>query len=98
MIAKFGISEKYEMIRRTTGCKTMQTFRLSDLSRRTADVTHAAARAPVTLTDRDKPRFVVLAIEDYEALKSREPDTLPPEIAQPFLTSLARGIDEIYRD
>lgn len=84
----------------------MQTFRLSDLSRRPADVTHAAARAPVTLTDRDKPRFVVLAIEDYEALQNRAqdsrrvhtPDTMPADVAQPFLDSLARDIDEVYRD
>jgi len=82
----------------------MRTFTLSDLSRRPAEITHAAARAPVTITQRDKPRFVVLAIEDYENLRrgSEEtrrvytPATMPPEVAEPFLASLGRDIDDAY--
>ncbi len=46
----------------------MRTFALSELARNSGAVRHEAARAPVTITDRNQPRFVLMAIEDYEKL------------------------------
>jgi prevent-host-death family protein len=44
-------------------------FTTSDLSRRSGDIIAEAMRQPVTITQRDKPRLVVLSIEDYERLR-----------------------------
>jgi prevent-host-death family protein len=43
-------------------------FSASDLQRQTDDVTHAASRAPVTITKRGKARFVMMSVDDYAAL------------------------------
>jgi prevent-host-death family protein len=44
-------------------------FTTSDLSRRSGDIIAEAMRQPVTITQRDKPRLVVLNIEEYEQLR-----------------------------
>ncbi|MDB5526724.1 MAG: type toxin-antitoxin system antitoxin Phd/YefM protein [Rhizobium sp.] len=44
-------------------------FTTSDLSRRSGDIIAEAMRQPVTITQRNKPRFVLLNVEDYERLK-----------------------------
>jgi prevent-host-death family protein len=46
-----------------------KTFSTSDLSRRSGDIIAEALRHPVTITQRDKPRLVVLSVEDYEQLR-----------------------------
>ena len=43
-------------------------YSTSDLSRRSGDIIAEALRRPVTLTQRNKPRLVLLNIEDYERL------------------------------
>jgi prevent-host-death family protein len=45
-------------------------FTTSDLSRKSGDIIAEAMRQPVTITQRNKPRFVLLNVEDYERLKS----------------------------
>ena len=52
----------------------MQTFTLSELVRKTADVQHAAAKAPVLITEHSNPRFVLMATSDYEKLTARATD------------------------
>ncbi|CAN7615280.1 type II toxin-antitoxin system prevent-host-death family antitoxin [Phenylobacterium sp. LjRoot219] len=52
----------------------MQEFKFSDLARNSTDVRHAAARAPITITERNKPRFVMMTYEAFEALRSRTQD------------------------
>jgi prevent-host-death family protein len=52
----------------------MRTFSTVDLLRDMKSVTHAAAREPVAITQHRKPRFVLMAIEDYETLASRVQD------------------------
>lgn len=47
------------------------SYTTSDLSRKSGDIIAQALRRPVTITQRNKPRLVLLNIEDYEALKSR---------------------------
>lgn len=75
----------------------MRNFSTSELVRDIREVTHAAARAPVVITQHNKPRFVLMAIEDYERL-SRPADPrrvfgageAPDEIAALFLPELER--------
>jgi antitoxin Phd len=43
-------------------------FSASDLQRQTDDVTHAASRAPITITKRGKARFVMMSVDDYASL------------------------------
>ncbi len=52
----------------------MRTFALSELARKSGAVRHEAARGPVAITDRNQPRFVLMAIEDYERLRERARD------------------------
>lgn len=46
-------------------------YSTSDLSRKSGDIIAAALRHPVTLTQRNKPRLVVLNIEEYEEMRKR---------------------------
>ncbi|MGP4674380.1 type II toxin-antitoxin system prevent-host-death family antitoxin [Agrobacterium salinitolerans] len=43
-------------------------YTTSDLSRKSGDIIAEALRHPVTITQRNKPRLVLLNIEDYERL------------------------------
>ena len=49
----------------------MKSYTLSDLTRNISAVRHDAARAPVVITERGKPRFVLMAVEDFQALVQR---------------------------
>ena len=49
----------------------MPRYSTSDLSRRSGDIIAEALRKPVTITQRNKPRLVLLSIEDYRRLTSR---------------------------
>jgi prevent-host-death family protein len=51
--------------------KTPGTYTTSDLSRRSGDIIAEALRHPVTITQRNKPRLILLNIEDFERLRSR---------------------------
>lgn len=44
------------------------SYTTSDLSRKSGDIIAEALRHPVTITQRNKPRLVMLNIEDYERL------------------------------
>lgn len=76
----------------------MKLFSTAELARRTGDVTHAASKAPVTITHHSKPRFVMMSIDDFEALIARpadprvaiKTDETPPEIAAWLLPALER--------
>lgn len=50
---------------------TNSTFSTSDLSRKSGDIIAEALRHPVTITQRNKPRLVLLNIEDYRRLTQR---------------------------
>ena len=49
----------------------MPRYSTSDLSRRSGDVIADALRGPVTITQRNKPRLVLLSVEDYRLLIER---------------------------
>ena len=71
------------------------TFTTSDLSRKSGDIIAEALRHPVTITQRKKPRLVVLSVEDYEQLR-RNADPrkvyrtadMPREILEEVLTAM----------
>ncbi len=72
------------------------TFSTSDLSRKSGDIIAEALRRPVTLTQRNKPRLVLLNIEDYQRLlKSADPrkaynvETMPDDVFADF----KRGVE-----
>lgn len=48
--------------------KSQGSYSTSDLSRKSGDIIADALRHPVTITQRNKPRLVLLNIEDYERL------------------------------
>lgn len=49
----------------------MARYSTSDLSRKSGDIIAEALRKPVTITQRNKPRLVLLNIEDYRRLTAR---------------------------
>jgi prevent-host-death family protein len=49
-------------------------YSTSDLSRKSGDVIAAALRAPVTITQRRKPRLVLLSVEEFNRLSLRRAD------------------------
>src|ERR1700722_13917783 len=51
--------------------RPMAQYTTSDLSRKSGDIIAAALRKPVTITQRNKPRLVLLSIEDYRRLTAR---------------------------
>ncbi|MGL5139183.1 MAG: type II toxin-antitoxin system Phd/YefM family antitoxin, partial [Beijerinckiaceae bacterium] len=52
--------------------KLMTRFSLTDLGNKSGAVTEAAFRGPVTITDRGRPKFVLLTTEDYERLQQKQ--------------------------
>ncbi|MBZ0262890.1 MAG: type II toxin-antitoxin system Phd/YefM family antitoxin [Hyphomicrobiales bacterium] len=78
----------------------MKTFSTGDLSRKIGDVTHAASQAPVTITQHNKPRYVMMSVETFQRLDPRRAystGNTPPEIADwlvPQLEAFARGEGE----
>lgn len=49
--------------------KARWTYSTSDLSRKSGDIIAEAMRHPVTITQGNKPRLVLLDIEDYQRLR-----------------------------
>lgn len=79
----------------------MRKFTTVELLRDLKTVTHAAARGPVAITQHRKPRFVMMAIEDFEKLQNANPDPrrayrtseTPPELAKLILEGLDKIIE-----
>jgi PHD/YefM family antitoxin component YafN of YafNO toxin-antitoxin module len=78
----------------------MREFTTVELLRDLKTVTHAAAREPVAITQHRKPRFILMALEDFERLKAINPDPrrvyrideTPPELASLIADSLDKII------
>jgi prevent-host-death family protein len=49
----------------------MASYSTSDLSRKSGDIIAEALRRPVTITQRNKPRLVLLSVEAYRHLMAR---------------------------
>ena len=50
----------------------MKSFSTGDLSRKIGDVTHAASQAPISITQHNKPRYIMMSVEAFESI-SRAP-------------------------
>lgn len=48
-----------------------RSYSTSDLSRKSGDIIAEALRHPVTLTQRNKPRLVIMNVEDYEKMRKQ---------------------------
>jgi prevent-host-death family protein len=71
------------------------SYSTSDLSRKSGDIIAEALRRPVTITQRNKPRLVLLNIEDYERLLKQSDlrsvgtiDTMPETLLAEFETAV----------
>jgi prevent-host-death family protein len=74
----------------------MATYSTTDLSRRSGDIIAEALRRPVTIVQRNKPRLVLLSIEDYRALLARADtrtsgtlDAMPDALFEAFRSAVA---------
>jgi prevent-host-death family protein len=70
-------------------------YSTSDLSRKSGDIIAEALRRPVTITQRNKARLVLLNIEDYERLMKHHDnriagrmDAMPDELLAEFETAV----------
>ena len=78
-----------------------KVFTTSDMSRRSGDIIAEALRHPVTITQRDKPRLVVLSVEDYQQLRSfadhREAftlETIPDDLFEDIVKAVEKYANE----
>jgi prevent-host-death family protein len=53
----------------------MAQYTTSDLSRKSGDMIADAMQAPVTITQRKKPRLVLMSFDEFERLSDRTQDT-----------------------
>jgi prevent-host-death family protein len=81
--------------------KPLGTYSTSDLSRRSGDIIAEAMRHPVMITQRNKPRLVLLNVEDYERLRGRADtrkvgtlETMPDALLDEFEHSVEAYSDE----
>ncbi|MGJ0620464.1 MAG: type II toxin-antitoxin system prevent-host-death family antitoxin [Methylocystis sp.] len=80
------------------------SYPTSDLSRKAGTIMDEAMRRPVTLTRYNKPRFVLLNVEDYERLtgqhdprRSFTVEDMPDDLRGELLEGVAEVLDEIKR-
>lgn len=71
--------------------RNVGSYSTSDLSRKSGDIIAEALRHPVTITQRNKPRLVLLNINDYERLMRQADartvgtlETMPRELFEEF--------------
>jgi prevent-host-death family protein len=80
----------------------MRAFSTVELLRDLKTVTHAAAREPVAITQHRKPRFVLMAIEDFERLQAAGTDPRKAyrveETPRELADLLVAGLDRIVTD
>jgi len=79
----------------------MTEYSTSDLSRKSGDIIAEALRRPVTITQRNKPRLVLLSIEDYRRLTARADtrkagrlETMPDDL----LEEVKKAVDAYERE
>ncbi|TAX26565.1 type II toxin-antitoxin system prevent-host-death family antitoxin [Rhizobium leguminosarum] len=86
--------------------KSSGSYSTSDLSRKSGDIIAEALRHPVTITQRNKPRLILLNIEDYQRLMRQSDrraagtiETMPDELFAEFENAVEAyaGEDETGR-
>jgi prevent-host-death family protein len=85
----------------TLEIEIMRRFSMDDLGKNLGDVTTAAAREPVIITERGEDRFVLMAIEAFMRLgRQGDPQRAygvgesPPELARSFLAEVDRHLND----
>ena len=80
----------------------MRQFSTAELVKHVGDVTHAASQAPVAITQYKKPRYVLMSVERYDALRRAGdprrvfgPGELPDEEAGAVVAALEHSIAEL---
>ncbi len=77
------------------------SYTTSDLSRKSGDIIAEALRHPVTITQRSKPRLVILNIDDYERLMrgadARSVGTIDT-MSDALFTDMERAVDQYAAD
>ena len=78
------------------------SYSTSDLSRKSGDIIAEALRHPVTITQRNKPRLVLLNIDDYERLMRQSDarsagtlETMPRELLDEFEAAVDTYADSV---
>ncbi len=77
------------------------TYSTSDFSGRSGDIIAEALRRPVTITQRSKPRLVILNIEDYERMRRQADSRLIGTLEtmpKTLLDEVQRAIEAYARD
>jgi prevent-host-death family protein len=77
-----------------------RSYSTSDLSRNAGDVIAEALRRPVTLTQRNKPRLVLMNIDEYQEMRRRaDPRRVVRigELTEEELDALEAALDEYER-
>lgn len=76
-------------------------YSTTDLARNWSEISARAMRQPITLTRHRKPQFVLLSVEDYQALLDRRDprralrvEETPEDLAQDIADAVARLEDE----
>jgi len=75
--------------------KYQQQRPASDFQKNAGDAWHDAERGPLAITKHGKPRYIVLTVERYEALKSiadtrtsYTAETMPPDMMDAMITAM----------
>ena len=72
----------------------MRTFSTSDLSRKSGDIIASALQGPVSISQRGKPRLIMLSVEQYEALTARDVDRRVVGATADMPANLAKDIGQ----
>jgi prevent-host-death family protein len=51
-------------------------YSTSDLSRKSGDIIARALQAPVTITQRGKPRLILMSVEEFNRMRRKSPSQL----------------------
>jgi PHD/YefM family antitoxin component YafN of YafNO toxin-antitoxin module len=71
----------------------MRSFSTAELARKVGDVTHAASKAPIAITQHKKPRYVLMSFETFQRLNPQRVysvEETPDDIAEWLLPGLDR--------
>ncbi len=72
----------------------MRTFSTSDLSRKSGNIIASALQGPVSISQRGKPRLIMLSVEQYEALTARDVDRRVVGATADMPANLAKDIGQ----
>ena len=61
--------------------KVPTTFTSREFNQNTAGAKRAAENGPVFITDRGKPAYVLMSMEDFRSLERKEPQSLAEALA-----------------